>query len=770
MPLQRDVISNFIGGVSQQTDRLIYPNQSKELLNQWLDPIEGLKRRPPLEYIAKVNDTLSVHPYIHTIIKEDEEYQVLLTGDGIKVYDLEGNGQEVYVSNSSSDYITSSQPLKDLYAVTIADYTFILNKTKTTALLEETKTNPYPYSAIIFVKQGDYSMDYTITINGSTAASLTTSSTDASKIKTNEIASSLASSLSSLSNFSVTRTGSTILLTNTANESFTIQASDSNGDRNLFAFYTETSCLNDLPATAPNGFILKIIGDGTTVVDDYYVEFQTSDGSDFGSGSWVETCSPDIPYKIDPETMPHALIRESDGTFTLDEIDWTERKAGDEDTAATPSFVGNTIQEVLTYKSRLGFVSTDRITFSDTEDIFSFFKHSVQIELDTDPIDVGSNSKMVLLKHSLPFNESLLLFSETSQFNLSGGDSFTNSTVSIDLVSEYQCSKYCKPIITGAYGYFLFENGSFTRIMETYITASYTIDSREITEQVPSYVPANIYKLAGSAANNVILAVSTDELDSIYIYNFYFSNESKVQSAWHKWTFENAKILNIDFNKHLLYLTIQYSDGIYLEKINLTPKLTEENLEHLLYLDRKVYITDTTYDEDENTTTFTMPYEIESDNFKVIKSNGFPLSALIEDNTVTVSGQHTTLIAGNTYNSLWQLPTIYVRTQTQNGGLKVQEGILMLRDINLSYADTGYFKVTVTPEYTTQITSTFKFTGKIEGHKSSTIGKLPVSSGTFLIPVISKNEDITIKIENDGYMPSCFIALEWLGDFTYRGK
>ena len=33
MGLTRDTISNFIGGVSQQTDKLLYPNQSKELIN-----------------------------------------------------------------------------------------------------------------------------------------------------------------------------------------------------------------------------------------------------------------------------------------------------------------------------------------------------------------------------------------------------------------------------------------------------------------------------------------------------------------------------------------------------------------------------------------------------------------------------------------------------------------------------------------------------------------------------------------------------------------
>ena len=94
----------------------------------------------------------------------------------------------------------------------------------------------------------------------------------------------------------------------------------------------------------------------------------------------------------------------------------------------------------------------------------------------------------------------------------------------------------------------------------------------------------------------------------------------------------------------------------------------------------------------------------------------------------------------------------------------------MVRDINLTYADTGYFEVKVIPKYTTQIESSFIFTGMICGLDSATLGKIPIESGTFIIPVISRNEEVEIVIENDSYLPNCFLSMEWLGDFTYRGR
>lgn len=769
MTLVRDTVANFIGGVSQQPDKLMYPNQSKRLVNYLPMPSIGLKDRPPTEHIAKLMNTLNVHPLVHTIIKEDEEYTVLITGSGIKVFDMAGNEKTVVIDEGCLDYITTNNPLRDLYATTIADYTFILNKTTITELDSELYPNPYAASALIFVRQGNYTTDHKIIVNGNVVADYTSTS-DLATTKTNAIAQNLYNNLTSnlgTTNWNITKSGSVICLQKKDGSAFTIQAEDSNANQDLYAFYKSADAINVLPTVAPDGFILKIVGEDVNKADDYYVQFETSDGSSFGTGSWKECCSPEVQYHIDETTMPHALIRQADGTFLFTTIDWTDRGAGDEDSAPTPSFIGNTIQDVFTHKGRLAFLSVDKSIYSDTQDIFSFFKKTTVAELDTDPIDVGSNSKMVLLKHNLPFNEELLLFSETSVFSIKGGDVFSNSTVACDLTMEYPCSRFVKPINAGGTGFFLFENGDYSRVMEIFITSTYSVDARDVTEQVPSYLPANIYKIAGSTAQSLACFLSTNETNSIYVYNYYYSSEQKAQSAWSKWTF-NGKVLNVDFKENLMYLTIQYEDGIYLEKMNFTPKNKEENLEYLFYLDRKVYIDEVTQDTDEETTSFTLPY-VPSADLTILNNKGFPLEYEINGTTVTVTGLEDSLVIGNTFESLWEMPIIYYRQQTQNG-TKVVEGTLMLRDINLCYADTGYFKITVTPEYSTNITSEFEYTGKIVGMKSATVGQINVSNGTFLLPVIARNEEVSIEVKNDSYLPSCFLSLEWLGDFIVRGQ
>lgn len=789
MTLVRDTVANFIGGVSQQPDKLMYPNQSKKLVNYLPMPSIGLKDRPPTEHIAKLLDTpLTKHPLIHTIIKEEEEYTVILKGDGsIKVFDLQGTEKTVVIDEDCAAYITTNNPLKDLFATTIADYTFILNKTKITELSDDLYPNPYNASALIFVRQGNYTTDHKITVNGSVVGDYT-STDDLATTKTNKIAQELYNDLVTnlgTTNWNITREGSVICLQKKDGSDFTIQSEDSNANNDLYTFYKSADAINVLPTVAPDGFILKLVGEDVNKADDYYVQFETADGSAFGTGSWKECCSPDIPYHIDETTMPHALIRQANGTFLFTTIDWTDRGAGDEDSAPTPSFIGNTIQDVFTHKGRLAFLSLDKSIYSDTQDIFSFFKKTTVAELDTDPIDVGSNSKMVLLKHNLPFNEELLLFSETSVFSIKGGDIFSNSTVACDLTMEYPCSRFVKPINAGGTGFFVFENGDYSRVMEIFITSTYSIDARDVTEQVPSYLPKNIYKIAGSTAQSLACFLSTSELSSIYVYNYYYSSEQKAQSAWSKWTF-GGDVLNVDFKENLMYLTIQYDDGVYLEKMNFTPKNKEANLDYLFYLDRKAILTGGSYSSGRGDTSFVTPYIIadEEDNLiegiKIINKQGFPIPVTQIRNTTSNGVTYTTIwlkgdlsdepvYIGFPFESKWEMPIIYYRQQTQNG-TKVVEGTLMLRDINLCYADTGHFEVKVTPKYSTNITSEFEFTGKIVGMKSATLGHIEVSSGNFLIPIIARNEEVTIEITNNGYLPSCFLSMEWLGDLIIRGQ
>lgn len=827
MALIQDAISNFIGGVSQQPDKLMYPNQSKEMVNFLLNPARGAIKRPPTEFVKRLMDNSDIHVKTHIINKEDGKYEIILTGSGIKVFDLDGNektltyGNPVYTvingeticytdvegqvndavtentilysdeslttkyeftdgvnetnfiyqgkiypeENELLKYITTNVPLKDLKCTTVGDYTFVVNNTIQTKMLDEKFPDEYPNTVLCFVKQGDYGCEYKLKINGQ-EASTKTSDTEVDECRTNIIANNIYKGIKSKlgdTDWEYQNVGSTFTIKRKDNTAFTVQATDGNADSNFYAFYKKAEDLTQLPLIAPNGYVMKIVGENINIADDYYLRFETADGSGYGNGSWKECPSPDVKYRIDKSTMPHAVVRNADGTFTFKAIDWSDRPAGDEDSAKTPSFIGNCIQDLFCHKGRLGFVAEDRTCYSDVNDIFLFFKSTTLTELDTDAIDVGSNSRMSLLKFAVPYNKELMLFGENSEFLIQGGSSnFSNGTVSIEMLMEYACSSLCKPVPVGSTVLFTCNNGDFSKIYEVHMSDNYNIGAREISEQVSQYIPKNLYKLFTSSENNMAGFLTTEATDTIYIYNYYYNGNTKAQSAWSKWVFNNTKILNADFVNNFIYLTMQYEDGIYLEKMNINSLEGDDDLSFIVYLDRKQKLIP-------NERVITLDYNPVNE-IKVVNPYGFPCEISRTGNEITLLDDYDYVYVGNTYESKWKLSSIYKRQTTQSGGMKVVEGILMLKDINLSYADTSYFRVLLQPTYSTAIASTLEFTGIVDGTISSTMNKITPYSSTFLIPIISKNNEIDIVIINDSYLPSGFLSLEWLGEFIIRGK
>lgn len=208
MPLVSGSIPNLINGVSQQPAPIRLPSQCEEQINGYSSVVEGLKKRPPLEFVAKLNNLQVGNAFIHTINRDStERYVVIITDGNIQVFDLDGNEKAVAFT-AGTGYLANTNPATGFRAITVADYTFIVNLNQVTALAAD--LSPFPGSqGLVFVKQADSNSDYIVFVDGVQKASVTTTT---SNIKTNVIASTLQTQLTSNlgAGWTVTRVGSTI--------------------------------------------------------------------------------------------------------------------------------------------------------------------------------------------------------------------------------------------------------------------------------------------------------------------------------------------------------------------------------------------------------------------------------------------------------------------------------------------------------------------------------------------------------------------------------
>jgi len=683
MALVSTSIPNLLNGVSQQPSSIRQVTQGESQINALSSVIDGLIKRPPTEHVAKIINSVVSNAAIHVVDRGAGFQHILVvqatsSSASISAFDLSGSAVTVNASSTNLQYLYCTDPANDLQFITVADYTFVLNKTKTVTA----------DSAVV---------------------------------------------------------------------SGSLQGTN----------YQEFA---DLPTNASTGNLYQVIGAETNSFDTYYVKA-------LSANTYEETVKPAETYKLDYSTMPYSIVPSSSGTFnfTLQQNTWGNRIVGDSTSAPFPSFVTKKLSNIFFYKNRLGFITDENVVMSAAGDFLRFFPKTVTTLLDEAPIDVSvAHTKVSLLKHAIPFNESLTLFADTTQFTIENLGSLTPKTISIIPSTEFENDTSVAPVGAGNYLFFVSRKGDFSSVREYYVQSDTVItDALEVTAHVPKYVPKNITKLATSSNEDILVCLSSENRGKLYIYKWFTDGAQKLQSSWSTWEFATGtSILDINILENELYLVISRSDGVFVEKVKLQYP-NDTGLTFNVRADRKNILTGS-YNAGTNITTWTLPYVYDG-TMVVAKSGSWSNRKGVDisttrptTSTIAATGDYSasSVIVGVPYTMTYQFSTQHVREK--EGTQSVQSGRLQLRTMRVNYEDTGFFKIQVTPEART--TNEYEFTGVVLNQASSTIEDVILSDGTFRFPVQSKNDRVNISVTSDSYLPCAFQNAEWEGFYHIRSR
>lgn len=174
MPLITTSVPNLVQGVSQQPDNLRYPGQAEEQINALSSVVDGLNKRPHTEYVANLNTSLQDDALVHFVDRDPlNKHAMIFNNDNgttsVDVYNVE-NGAEIptTITANAQTYLNGAEnPLTDLRALTVADYTFVADTTRQIAMTSAVSPQ-LPNEALVYVKIGDYDKKYSIhsTFNG----------------------------------------------------------------------------------------------------------------------------------------------------------------------------------------------------------------------------------------------------------------------------------------------------------------------------------------------------------------------------------------------------------------------------------------------------------------------------------------------------------------------------------------------------------------------------------------------------------------------------
>ena len=837
-------IPNLVQGISQQPDAQRDPSQGEIQINGISSIAEGLRKRDNTVVVAKVSNTPFGDAFIHSILRDQqEEYLAVITKNSIQVFDLDGNQKAVEVDMPGFDYLNSvTDARSQIRAVTIADYTFICNLNTVAAMspdLAPEASRPSPHECLIWVKAANYGQTYTANVNGfqvqvETPVAPVVSSggtTTENRIDSGEIAQQIMDGLGTagLTGYTLERQGSVIWIH--GDNPISVEVTDARANADITAILREVQAFVELPTISPVGYQVSITGDPGNNFDGYYVEFEPRDG-DFNEGSWLETVSPGVEYKINPATMPHLLVRKSDGNFWFGPADgqtvaglgeiqsWGQRSCGDYDTAPDPSFIGNTINDVFIYKNRLGFLADENVILGRTRKFFDFWPETVTTILDTDPIDVvASNNKVSVLRYAVPYQDELILFSAQYQFRFNAAETvLTPKTAQLTVLTQFEVDTNLRPQQAGGGIMFAQQNGNWSQVREFAVRGAgtaLTADAQDLTGYVSSYVPSELFKLTVNDTGNALFAISgqhnpgvlsVDQRNRVYVYKYFFRNTGngaeRAQSSWSHFELTGAdEILQVLCIREVLYLLVQYGNEVYLESMEVSDRQGDENAEgpYELLLDRFVtndpdrtpadlLIRVGDYDPQTNTTTFTLPYTVAAETelwstwqmFTPGSTGPVLLGSTDGGNTITTRGDHTneTVAAGEPYLFRYRFTKFKMVREIGGGKAAVNAMRTQIRNAKIRYHETGYFQVKTLPEHRSE--GLYTYDGTVSAVRNSAIGAPPPGEmnadipryfeGVFTVPIYGQGDRIYVELLNDRPIPCKFSTCEWTGLLSGRAR
>ena len=593
-----------------------------------------------------------------------------------------------------------------------------------------------------------------------------------------------------------------------AGRAFELEVDDDAGGANIAIANRTAVTFEDLPNVGLDGQIVKVQGALDEGADDYYVKFvanldmterSTSWGQHMGPGVWEESAKNIEQESLDAATMPQVLLSKIDDTdgsvtgtpngpyFQWEPFTWTKRTVGDSESNKSPSFLGNTISAMTYHRGRLGMMSGESLSMSETTAPGNFYRTSVTVLRDTDRIDITASSPRVsLLRSAVEIQENLILFSDQTQFLLnSGGSTLTPATAGLELVSSYDGTADVLPVPAGFSAYFPFFRGEYSGIYRLYPAggSGELFQAEEITAHVPKYIKGKVAFMAVSQMENA-LAVVTEDLDTVYCYKWADSGNKRIQSAWYKFTFD-AAIRGIGFADSNMYVALNRQDGdaldVYLERIRLEHGIVDSGSWYVARLDRRIDQATSGFSmsETDDITTMTLPYKVDgSSTVEIIYKHGvvdqiggFRQQATVGGsagtwtNSVTFTGDHTgkTFYFGIPYTMRHTLSAPYFESG-KSGALIT--GRVQIRRAFVDVSNTGSFSGEVTPTGRTIST---------DYHPSKDVGiaataEVTATERPFTVPIFAQSSEYVFDLVNDGPFPSRFVSLEYEATYSSRSK
>jgi len=564
-------ITNYLGGVSKQSDDRKLPGQVRECYNGYPDPTFGLTKRPGFEHILNLGTgtTYDDGKWFFINRDEDEEYIGVIKGTSISIWNG-ATGQTCTVTYpDGTSYLNGVRT--DYKIITVQDTSIVVNSSVTVGTQPAPTYYPHRAATVkisLVLSQTTYTIEITISSTTNTATYTTSSSADVDTILTS-LKSQIDGWSGDFNNLTVTKLSNSLEISSTVD--FDVHAEGGIDNLSMEAFEDIVSNISELPNKSIDGRIVKVVNTNA-LGDDYWVKFVAHDRVTLqGEGYWEETVAPDVSPGLDSATMPHELVNTALNTFVFKKINYEDRLVGDDETNENPSFVGNKITAGFFHNNRLGFLSKDNVSMSRAGEFYNFFHQTAQTSTDADPIDISCSSTRPTALHAvLSTAQGVVLFSEDQQFIMfSDTGVLTPSLATIRTISNYELDKFIEPVDVGTNINFITKTPGYSRVFGM-VTRGQQENPQvlDISRVVKEWISPSIDSMIASPQNSLI-ALSGQSLNEIFLFRYYSDGEKNLMQSWFSWLMPGTVqfLANVSDN---MYAVTKQGDQFVLSKAALS--------------------------------------------------------------------------------------------------------------------------------------------------------------------------------------------------------
>ena len=644
--------------------------------------------------------------------------------------------------------------------------------------------NGRSYTVRVTKERFEYAYNSAGTANYTTPVDTSAGTLDVGQVVTN-----LATGINSIANFSAETIGNIIKITNTAGRDFNLGVRGGITNKAMTVIKGIARDVAELPNQCFDGYVVKVNNTEEAEADDYYVKFTTESPGIPGAGSWEETVAPGIKTNLNSSTMPHALIRQADGSFTLDALNtsnafggWAGREVGDTTTNPEPSFVDRSISNLFFFANRLGFLTEDAVVMSQPGDYFNFFQTSAIAISDADPIDLTASSTIpAILKGVVGTPKGLVLFAERSQFLLASNEiAFSSSTVKMTEISNYFYRSQVLPLNSGVSISFISESQTYSKVMEMAVDS---VENRpqvaDITRVIPEYLPPN-FTWGEVFPNNNLIAYG-EGTDEVYVFKFFNNGDERQLAGWTRWLYP-AQVKMFAAEDDLFYTVMYDGSKFILCKSELTDDPSQAPLDvgfssfsprvDVALGNSNMTLEASPTKPNTSVLRFNADTFIADQRYTLVTTTGFNAGGFIdlvvqEDGTGHYAEVHTDMVdtdyvVGCGYEAVVSLPSIFLTTDNKADRVNVP----MVSFVHFDLYYSGRYKVTLSRIGYDDVVQNIEIT-PANVYDANAVPVTEIGEAT--MPIFSPGNITKLTIKAPDPFPSSITGYSWEGTYNNRG-